>query len=160
MNEGYASVPRRCASIMLLLLQTAAGAPSCCNAPTMAGSMVGFLLLHCLGHMLAQHSCAVSCHIPCNFTCQDTEISKPHVGKAFPGCEPYARVDFEIRTCLCVGLNGRLKKAPGADGIQNFHADQIALKPIGLAVLGHLIFLHFGESGAAIFVQCSCQTHQ
>ena len=114
----------------------------------------------CPGHMLAQHSCAVSCYIPRNFTCQDTEISKPHVGKAFPGCEPYARVEFEIRTCLCVGLNGRLKKAPGADGIQNFHADQIALKPIGLAVLGHLIFVHFGESGAAIFVQYSCQTHQ
>ncbi|CAK0764975.1 hypothetical protein CVIRNUC_003212 [Coccomyxa viridis] len=51
------------------------------------------------------------------------------------------------------GLNGRLKKAPGADGIQKFHADQIALKPIGLAVLGHLIFLHFGESGEGMSVE-------
>ena len=94
-NEGYASVPCRCASIMLLLLQTAAVAPSCCNAPTTAGSMVGFFRSHCPGHMLAhrlshmsaQHPRAMSCYVPCIITCPDTELCKPYVGTAFLGCE-------------------------------------------------------------------------
>ncbi|CAL5219950.1 g1882 [Coccomyxa viridis] len=48
------------------------------------------------------------------------------------------------------GLNGRLRKAPGADGIRSFHADQIALQPIGVAMLGHLCFLHFGSERGSL----------
>lgn len=63
--------------------------------------------------------------------------------------------------CSCAGLNGRLKRAPGADGITSFHADEVALQPIGMAILGHLCFLHFGSgkrnpTGAAhpLFAPC------
>ena len=44
-------------------------------------------------------------------------------------------------------LDGRLKKAPGAEGIRSFCAQDIALKPIGLATQGHLLFLNFARSG-------------
>lgn len=44
-------------------------------------------------------------------------------------------------------LDGRLKKAPGAEGIRSFRAQDIALKPIGLATEGHLLFLNFARSG-------------
>ena len=52
-----------------------------------------------------------------------------------------------LHTGCPADLEGRLRKAPGMKGVQNFEASAFGLRPLRLETWGHLIFLNFGKAG-------------